>query len=70
MGFHCGMQEYKNKPCTQGQSFPAPLWSSFQQGKQLLVAGEMCPRDAEIAGAELGSCVRAEQALGRGPICS
>lgn len=49
MAFHCGIQEYKNK-----FSFPAPLWPSFQHSKQLLVAGEMCPREAEIAVAELG----------------
>lgn len=57
MGFHCGIQDTKINPSRLGGSFPAPLWSSFQQSKQLLVAGEICPRDAEIAVAELGSCV-------------
>lgn len=56
MGFHCGTQEYKNKPSQ-------PHCGLHPSSKQLLVAAEMCPRDAEIAVAEL------EQALGRGPIC-
>lgn len=46
----------KINPSTLGESFPASLWSSFQQSKQLLVAGEISPRDAEIAVSELGSC--------------
>lgn len=58
--FIVGSRNTKINPSTLGISFPAPLWSSFQQSKQLLVAGEICPRDAEIAVAELG----------RGSICS